>query len=318
MNGELDEAHQCHFNSAEAEKKAGSPAIYVIGSELEALRIDIMQGQVEAALPEVEKRLAKVEAWWQQHRSGQPVPEAPDAEYLARVLIGALDIARAAHVAQEDWTAALHRIDAILQVERELERPAEDIARDRMNRANVLGRLRRFDEAQAELEACLALFQNDPVASAAVLSSLANLFDKQGDVAQAITQERRALAMREQLPDPADRAISHGNLANYLERNGTSSNLAESPRHQLAALLYRLVTGLGQHLQDSLLNYAARFLRSRAEGTELVIPRVAELLADPAFAPLAQWLNQRGVNLDDLHVAVDDFLNQAREQADSA
>ncbi len=91
--GHLDAARQCQLDSAEAEKKAGCPAINVIGSELEALRIDIMQDQAAAALPQVEARLAQIEAWWQQHRSGQPVAEAPDAEFLARAYIGALDIA---------------------------------------------------------------------------------------------------------------------------------------------------------------------------------------------------------------------------------
>ena len=228
--GELDAARQRHLDSAEAEKKAGGSAIQVIGSELEALRIDIKQGQVAVALPQVEARLAQVEAWWQQHHSGQPVPEAQNAELLARAFISALDIAKDVHVSQKDWPSALRRLDAALEVEQALERPAEDIAATRMNRANVLVEMPgRFGEAKAELEACLSLFQNYPAGSAMVFSSLADLFDKQGDQAQAITQERRALAMREALPDPADRAISHNNLANYLERSGNPSALAESP-----------------------------------------------------------------------------------------
>ena len=75
--GNLDAARQRLLEAAEAFKKAGLPAIHVVGSELEALRIDIMQGKVEAALPEVEARLAQVEVWWKQHSSGQRVPEAP-------------------------------------------------------------------------------------------------------------------------------------------------------------------------------------------------------------------------------------------------
>lgn len=313
--GQPDAARQRQQGSAEANKKAGLPAVVVIGSELEALRIDILQGQAAAALPEVEARLAQVQAWWQQHQAGQPVPEAPDAEELARTFIGALDIARQAHFAQQDWPAALRRIDATLEVERALQRPAQDIAATRMNRANVLAELPgRFSEAKAELEACLTLFQNDPTRRARTLGSLANLFNAQDDFAQAINQERRALALRESLPDPADRAISHHNLANYLERSGSSAEQAESPRHQLAALVYRLVARLGQHLQDSLHNYAIRFRRARAAGTELAVPRLADLLADPAFAPLAQWLRERGGPLDELQAAVDHFLNLAHQK----
>ena len=315
MTGHLDAARQRRLESAEAEKQAGSPQINVIGSELEALRIDIQQGQVATALPEVEARLAQVAVWWQRHRAGQSVPEAPDAEMLARVYISALDIARQADFAREDWESALRRLDAMLEVERTLQRPAEGIAATRMNRAVVLGRLGRFGEARAELEACLALFQNDPAQSAKVLSSFANLSGEQGDVAQAITQERRALALREQLLDPNDRAISHNNLAEYLKRQGAPAALAEAPRHQLAALIYRLVAGLGQSLQTSLHNYAIAFRRARAAGTELTVPRVAELLADPAFHPLDQWLHQRQVDVAELQTAVDQVLEQVRQWA---
>ena len=116
----------------------------------------------------MEARVAQVEAWWRQHHFGQRVNEAPNPVFLARVLIGALDIAREGHFAQEDWEPALRCIDAILEVERALERPAEDIAAARMNRASVLVNLRRFSEAKTELEDCLQVFQNDPARSAMV------------------------------------------------------------------------------------------------------------------------------------------------------
>lgn len=45
------------------------------------------------------------------------------------------------------------------------------------------------------------------------------------------------------------------------------------------------------------------------------MPRVAELLADPAFASLEQWLRQRGVEVAELQTAVDRLLDQARLQA---
>ena len=313
--GQLGAARQRRMESAEAERNAGNPEVNVIGSELEALRIDIRQGQVTEALPQIEARLAQVEAWWQQHRAGQPVPQAPNAEYLARVFIGALDIAKDAYRAQKDWAAALGKTEAILAVKQALQRPAEDIARDRMNRAVELGQLRRFGEAQAELEACLAIFQQNPAVKARVLSSLASLFANQGDLPQAIAQGRRALALCEQLPGPDDRAMPHNNLAIYLDRSGTPAALAAASRHQLAALVYRLVAGLGQALQTSLGNYAILFLRAQAAGTSLAVPALADLLADPAFAPLATWLTQRQVAPAELQAAIDDFLAQAQQAA---
>ncbi len=311
--GDLDAARQRQLESAEAKKNAGRPAVNVIGSELEALRIDIMQGEAAQALPQVEARLARIETWWRQHRAGHSVPEAPDPAFLARAYLSALDIACQAHNAQQDWEATLPRVDAMLDVRRTLQRPAEELATTRMNRAVVLGRLGRFGEAQTELEACLQLFQHDPANSARVLSSLAGLFDKQGDVAEAIRQQRRALALCEQLPDPSDRAGSHHNLALYLDRSGAPAALAEAPRHMLAALVYRLVAGLGQHLQNSERNYAIRFRRAHAAGTTLAVPRVAEALA--AIPSLDAWLRQRQVDVDELQAAVDQWLEQARQAA---
>jgi tetratricopeptide (TPR) repeat protein len=316
--GNLDEARQRRLDGVEAVKKAGLPEIDVLGRELEALRIDIIQGQVAAALPEVEKRLVRIQEWWQQHRSGKPVSDAPDPEILARALISALDIAKECHLVRKDWPACLRCMDDTLEAERALGRPVEEIASTRSNRANVLLQMPgRIDEAKAELEACLTLFEGDPAASAAVLSSLAGVLERQGDIRQAIIQERRSLAIQEQLPNPANRAVSHHNLANYLERSGTPSALAESSLHRLADLIYILVAGLGESLKTSLHNYAIRFREARAAGTVLAVPRVEELLADPAYAPLAQWLSKREVPLDQLQTDVDQYINLARQAGES-
>jgi tetratricopeptide (TPR) repeat protein len=312
----LDASRQRQLESAEIAKRGRLPAVVVMGSELEVLRIDIMQGKVATALPEVEARLAQAEDWWKQHRAGQPVPEAPNVEFLARVYIAALNIASQADLVRKDWKSALGRLDTTLEVECALHRSAEDIAATRMNRASVLMKLPgRFDEAKAELEDCLRLSRGNPAATARVRGSLADLFDKQGDVSQAIAQQRRALSVCEQLPDPTDRVISHGNLSNYLERSGTPSALAEAPRHQLAALVYGLVAGLRQDLQTSLGNCAIEFRRAHAAGTKLTVPRLAQLLADPAFRPLAEWLRQRQVKVDELQAEVDQFLEQAWQVA---
>ena len=47
----------------------------------------------------------------------------------------------------------------------------------------------------------------------------------------------------------------------------------------------------------------------------LTVPRVAELLADPAFHPLKEWFSQRQVDIGQLQSAVDQFLEQARQAA---
>jgi len=315
-NGALESARQRKLDSADASRRAGRAAVNVIGSELEALRIDVMQGKVVQAMPEIESRLEQVAQWWRAHRAGQIVPEAPNSELLARAYISALDIAKDADVVRKDWPSALRRVDAILHAKRELKRAAGDIASTRMNRANLLAKLPgHVAEAKAELEICLAALRDDPARSARVLGSLASLYDDQGDRTQAVALQRRALAMCELLPDPQDRATSHGNLANYLERLETPQSLAEAPRHQMAALAYRLVAGLGQGLQGSLSNHAIDFRRARKRGALPAIPRLDELLADSAFDPLARWLRQQQVDPGLLQAGIDSFLDQARALA---
>jgi hypothetical protein len=49
----------------------------------------------------------------------------------------------------------------------------------------------------------------------------------------------------------------------------------------------------------------------------LAVPRVEELLADPAFAPLAQWLSNRKVPVDQLQSDVDQCLDLARQAGES-
>lgn len=313
--GDTNASRQRRLDSADASRKAGRPAIHALGAELEAFRIDILHDQVLTAWPEVETRLKQVKGWWQRDRSGQLVPEAPDTEVLARVLVGALDIASSVHRSRGDWDSALECDDAVIEVEEALDRPTYDVAGSRMNRAVDLVQLRRFDEARVELEACLRVFEHDSVKTAKTRSSLANLFGEQDDVAQAITQERHALAVREQLPHPTERAISHNNLAIYLARRGNPPDTYASTCHRLAALIYSLFGDASETLKTSLHNYGVLFRRAHASGVQLPIPSFADLLADPAFFALEQWLRQRNVDVVQLQAEVDELLDQVRKSA---
>ncbi len=266
--GNLAAAREQHLASAEAERRAGRPEVNVESSEMEALRINIMQGDVAGALPQANVRLAKLQNWWQRWRRGEPVPEAPEREALARALISGLDVVMTAQIALKQWESALSSADDMLSVERESQRPPEIIAATRLNRTGLLIRLKRFDEAKQELDACLEIFASHPTERATVLSTLADLYDKLGDILQAITQERRALALRDTLPHPSDRVISHNNLANYLIRSRDPSLIAEADRHRLASISYRLCANLQEHLRTNLRNYVIDFRRDQATGTQ--------------------------------------------------
>jgi len=65
----MDDARKTYLRSAEATKKAGGALVDIWGAELEAMRIDILQGKAEDVLPGIEKRLAALRAWWQTSRS---------------------------------------------------------------------------------------------------------------------------------------------------------------------------------------------------------------------------------------------------------
>jgi tetratricopeptide (TPR) repeat protein len=209
----------------------------------------------------------------------------------------------------------LERIGEIIAVKHARGASEHEIARDRFNRYAPLLRLGRPGEAQRELEHCLEVFENaeDAHNRAKALSALADVFDKRGDLPQAVALERRALAFRNTLPNPVDRAISHNNLGNYLERLG---HLPEVAAHELTALTYRLVIGHGQDLQTSARNHTVRLLRARRSGREHTLPRVADLVARPDLAALRDWLTAGQVDLDELQQAVDGFVARCRAEAE--
>jgi len=315
--GHLEASQKKHRESAQLSQRAGRPAVNVLGRELEALRIDVMRGRAAEALPEIETRLARIRSWWEQVHGGEAVPESPDAEFLGRAFTGALDIAYHAHLALEQWEAALERIGEIIAVDQARGDSEHAIARHRFNRYSPLLRLGRVGEAQRELEHCLEVDQRagDEAGRASDLSALADVFDEKRDLGQAIALERRALAIRNTLPDPTDRAISHNNLGNYFQRAG---HLAQTAPHELAAMLYRLVIGHRQDLQTSAHNHVVRLVDARRAGREHTLPRVAELVAQPEFAPLADWLAAAKVDLAQLQQQVDAFLTQCRQQAEAS
>jgi hypothetical protein len=124
--------------------------------------------------------------------------------------------------------------------------------------------------------------------------------------------ERQALAVCNRLPDPSDRAISHANLAAYLEKLGRADRW---PQHDLAAVVYLLSAGHGQHVRTWLHNLANRIRRAAAAGGRYELPRRADLLARSAFAPLATWLAANQIDLDQLQAGIDQLVEQTRRQA---
>lgn len=303
--GQLNRARETSLRSAEARRRAGCPRVYVVTSEQEALRVDVLQGRAQEALPAIEEKLAEVRGWWARR-------EKADTEDLARTLVSALDIAQQANLRLGRWQACLDILGEIEEVKRGLGASEHELARVRFNICGPLLRLGKLAEAKAVLEGCLDIFRRaeDVTREANALSALADVWSRLGDPHQALAVERCALALRDRLPDPGNRAISHYNLALYLHATGSP---AEAGPHQLADLAYCLVTGLDP--RGSLHNLAIRIREAAARGDRYDLPRLADLLATPTLAALRAFLTDRGVPIPNLQADIDARLPAVRAVA---
>ncbi|MDM8568298.1 CHAT domain-containing protein, partial [Thiotrichales bacterium HSG1] len=309
--GQLPEARETFQRSAQAERKAGKTEVDIIGNELEALRIDIMLGKVETALPTIEQHLAKIRDWWKRSQQGEELAAAPDTDILTSAFISGLNIAIYAHLQLKHWQDCLDLLTETGQVEQAAGESEEALARTRFNRYKPLIELERLDEAQQVLESCLQVFtnKNDLTNQAKVLSALANVWKERGDMSHAIEQERQALAICERLPNPQDRAISHGNLSNYLHGVG---EVEEGVGHRLAQIAYYIVTGNQQRLLggECLGNLAIHMQQAKEKDTIYPLPKLNELLQLPELSSLKRWLAEWGVNIGELQEKVDGIVNK--------
>ena len=150
-------------------------------------------------------------------------------------------------------------------------------------------RLGRLDEAQGVIESCLLVFkQDDAVADQArALGALANVWDERGDLDRAIALERHSLSLCSRLAAPSDRAASHNNLANYLEKAG---RIEESAWHVLAAGIYFLVSGHGQELSLWLGNLRVGMRRAASSGGLYQLAGVSDVVSRPEFEALRRFL----------------------------
>jgi tetratricopeptide (TPR) repeat protein len=310
--GDLEAAKQLWLRSADAERRAGSPEVKTIGSELEALRIDALRGETAQVLPDIDSRLDQIRQWWQRQQAGESVAEAPDRTDLGRALVSALDIARAANLGLKRWQTCLDLLQETESVQRALGESDASLAQPRFNQCGPLIRLGRLDEAKSVLESCLSVFRAAGIASheAACLSALADVWSRRGEHDEAIALARQALGVRNTLPNPANRGCSHESLGVYLQR---ADQTVVAVVHQLAAGAYYLVVGLGDYLATWRHNLGIYARRALASDQRYTLPRLEDVLAQPAFAALRQFLDSRGVDRAALQAQIDQMVDQAHE-----
>ncbi|NQT16967.1 MAG: hypothetical protein HQ582_29690, partial [Planctomycetes bacterium] len=130
------------------------------------------------------------------------------------------------------------------------------------------------------------------------------------EIAEAIALERQALAVRNTLPDPSDRAFSHDNLGNCLAKDGKE---AEAARHHAAALAYAIC--IGRRDLAGFRNLPIRARRALAAGERYTLPPLEAILAQEEFAALGQFLDSHKVDPAALQAELDRLVEEAHEEA---
>jgi len=303
--GRNAEAKARYRQSAEIEARAGRPRPYVLASELERLRIDVLEGGAEAALAAVEERIAALRSL------------ASEDEMRARVLVGALDVARQARLALRDFDRCLHCIDEMERLLRDLGEPDHVQARTRLDRTGPLLALGAVEDAEEIAMECLAILRaaEDWPHVARALAALAHIAGSRGLVDRAVAEMGRALDFERGLSEPADRAAAHHNLSVFLHRD---SRTADSAAHWLAGIAYRVAAGLDPRPALKGLRAHRTFARRTgsficmAEGGDFergfTLPRLADILKQPAFDALRRFLEARAVRVDELQAKIDELV----------
>ncbi len=308
-----DAARRMYWQSADAWRQSDRPVLHAMISELEALRVDVLEGMAEEALPKVNARLHEVRRWFSRYQQGEIPPEAPNFDLLQRMMVSALDIAESAHREMEEWNACLDLLTEQEHIEQNLGESAYTLALTRFNQYHPLVHLGRLDEAQTLAESCLDIYREagDHHLVARALKALADLWEERGNTEIVVELIREALRVCNHLPQPEERATAHGNLATALAR---TKQLEESAQHLLAAIAYSLLAN-HQGLLDQFIDNLSNLIRYGIQiGESYDIPEVAELQIHPEFEALDDFLEDWEVHVPELQNAIDQWVEHATEE----
>jgi tetratricopeptide (TPR) repeat protein len=302
--GDLPNARKVFSHGRDYQLKSGLPPIYIVMSEVECLRIDIYQGKSLESWPKIEKRLIKMRNWWQQHRSGHRISEAPDSLIIGPGLVSCLNVAAQAKMAMKLYNDCLELIDEMIQTQQDFGEGDLQLARSHLDRCQALIELNRLDEAQIQIETCLDVFREYDSLDFQVqaLNALSIVWYKTGDYPQAIAILQQGLAICNALQNPVDRAKFHSNLSRMYHH---INNPEENARHMLASIIYNTITS---HLQDLALDLRNREIDIKHFNRfqiNCILPQLNELIALREFYSLAQFLIQNHVNLEELQAGLD-------------
>ena len=232
-SGRLEEALKVAEEKAAYTRQAGLGPWTQLVDEGHRLQVLAAMGRYDEVLAEVESLRPKMDALPLESEVKQTVNPWNVRETL-------LDTGHTAALYSERWETALALNAEVVKVTQAHGADALEVARTRFNDYFPLLRLGRYHDARTLLMNCRAVFEAERHIEmlGKVYSALADLELKTGGRAAATRFEEVALGYSYQAGDPEPCAISHHNLAIYLERQG--ADLGTVLAHRLAAAAIRL------------------------------------------------------------------------------
>lgn len=226
--GRLTEALELADEKAEYTRRAGLGPWTQLGNEVQRLQVLTTMGRYEEVLSGVEERREEMEE----------LPLESEAEESVdpwNVREAMLDAGCQAAFYSKRWETVLSLNAQIVEWQEARGADALEVARRRFNDHGPLLRLGRYDDARSPVLSCRKVFEKEHAVRelGAVYSALADLEDETDDRAAAVRFEEIALGHRYRAGQPEGCAISHHNLANYLERE--DADPATVLAHRLAA-----------------------------------------------------------------------------------
>lgn len=303
--GRAREALGVAERKADFTRRAGLGPWTQLADETRRLQLLNALGRYREVLEEVEGLRARM----------AELPETSEAEEAVdpwQVREGLLDTGRFAAQELQDWQAALDLNAKKFRSQADRGAGEVELAATRFNDYGPLLRLGRFEDARELLEACRRSFEEaGEIASLGkVLSALADLEAELGNPAAAVGFEEVALRYKYQAGEPDACAISHNNLANYLQRGeaGAEAVLA----HRLAAGVIRIQISSGL-LSSTLRNLARSSLPPEPPSFDEVVEQV-ERLEGAHFRELFERLPRTAPDGDAAIAEVWRLVGEMREE----
>jgi len=239
--GRLREALDLASQGAECTRRAGLGPWTQLLDQATQMRLLGQMGQHRQVLDQIQAlqgQMDKLPSTGTGNETAQP--------WNVREVI--LGIGHSSALALGEWQKCLDLNAAIMATKQARGASTYEIVRFRFNDAGPLIELGRLADAERILlEAQQADEDQDDIGGLQqVLSTRALLEYRRGRSQQALELQRTAIRLAYVRPEPRDIAISHHQLASYLQTTGT--DLADARAHRLAAALLFQLTGMPHEL----------------------------------------------------------------------